>query len=221
MAISETERVEDYLRNVIVSRFCDHLGESLNSLFDLPGQYETLADGLSKRLQEDFADFGLGLTHLFITSVSPPPDVQQAIDDRSRVNAVGDLDGLVKMKAAMAMEKAATTGVASDGMGVALGLMLPSLMGAPAAAPATKNGPSCATCRGPLVSGSQFCSACGSPVLEFDRCTECHETLAANARFCSKCGHAVTDKPSARPCKSCRAENLPHSVFCNQCGERM
>lgn len=221
MAISETEQVEDYLRNVIVSRFSDHLGESLNSLFDLPGQYETLADGLSQRLQDDFADFGLGLTHLFVTSVSPPPDVQQAIDDRSRVNAVGDLDQLVKMKAAMAMEKAATTGVASDGMGVALGLMLPSLMGTPAAATAPKAGPQCKTCHAPITPGSQFCAACGSPVLEFDRCTACHETLAPNARFCSKCGHAVTDKPRARICKSCRAENLPNSVFCNQCGERM
>ena len=69
-----TESIEEYLKRVIVSRFNDHLGEHINSLFDLPGNYEELSTGLRDRLQKDFGHFGIGLLDLFITSITPPPE---------------------------------------------------------------------------------------------------------------------------------------------------
>jgi len=225
MGLSTAEQVEDYLRSVVISRLNDHLGESLDSLFDLPGRYEELSEGLQSRLQSDFSDFGLALTHIYVTSVTPPPDVQQAIDDRSRLEVIGNLDNLVKMKAAMAMEKAASQGTAGEGMGVAMGLMMPMLVNnanqPPRVAPAVPTGSKCPGCNTFMQEGSQFCSACGQQVLVFDKCTQCHEELSPNARFCSKCGHQTAQKPQPRTCKACNEQNLPSSVFCNQCGERL
>jgi membrane protease subunit (stomatin/prohibitin family) len=56
-------------------------------------------------LQQDFTHFGLSLTHLYINAITPPPEVQQAIDDRSRMEVFKDMNKLMQMKAAMAMEK--------------------------------------------------------------------------------------------------------------------
>ena len=227
MGLSTTEQVEDYLRSVVISRLNDHLGESLDSLFDLPGRYEELSEGLQTRLQDDFTDFGLTLTHIYLTSVTPPPDVQQAIDDRSRLEIIGNLDNLVKMKAAMAMEKAASSqGSAGEGMGVAMGMMMPMLMGnvntpTRGGSPPSTAGPSCPDCKSAMQPGSQFCSACGKQMLVFDTCSQCHDHLNPNARFCSKCGHPAADKPVPRVCKGCNTTNLSSSVFCNQCGDRI
>jgi len=227
-----TEEIEQYLKRVIVSRFNDHLGEHLDSVLNLPGRYEELASGLQKRLEEDFLRFGLALTQLYITSITPPPEVQQAIDDRGRLNVIQDLDRLVKMKAAMAMEKAAESqGEAGSGMGMGLGLMMPAMFAEafkPQPGAATGRPPqrpsqqvNCPDCRHPIGKEARFCPLCGHQQLVFDQCVDCGKNLPPNARFCPKCGHRADGKPVPKVCASCKTENLPDSVFCNQCGERL
>ena len=126
--IYTTAEVEEYLNSVIVSRFNDYMGQTLDSLLNLPAKYDELSEGLSKRLEEDFSHFGIRLAQLYINSVTPPPEVQQAIDDRSRMGVFKDMEKLMQMKAAMAMEKAAGGEAgAGSGMGTSLGLMLPAM----------------------------------------------------------------------------------------------
>ena len=63
-----------------------------------------------------------------MTSITPPAEVQQAIDDRSRMSVIKDMDNFVRMKAAMAMEKAAASGgEAGAGLGLGLGMMMPAM----------------------------------------------------------------------------------------------
>ena len=85
------------------------MGETIDTVFKLPGRYEELSTGLVKRLQEDFSHFGLGLQALYINSITPPADVQKAIDDKSRLAVFDDVNKLLKVKAAMALEKIAET----------------------------------------------------------------------------------------------------------------
>jgi len=224
------EKIEEYLKRVIISRFNDYLGERLDSLFNLPGRYEEISMGLQKRLQDDFSHFGLGLNNLYITSITPPPEVQKAIDDKSRLGVIQDLDRLVKMKAAMAMEKAAgSTGEAGSGMGMGLGLMMPAMF-ANAFKPQTSTGVgvspttqevNCPDCGYAIAMNSKFCPYCGHQQLVFGQCSECGKNLPPNARFCSKCGHPSDEKPVPKICTNCTTENLPGSAFCNQCGEKL
>ncbi|MBW2217242.1 MAG: zinc ribbon domain-containing protein, partial [Deltaproteobacteria bacterium] len=213
-------------KRVIVSRFNDHLGENLDSLFNLPGRYDDLSDGLQKRLQDDLSHFGLALTDLYITSITPPQEVQKAIDDKSRLGVIQDLDKLVKMKAAMAMEKASDAGGdAGSGMGMGLGLMMPGMLagsfspqqtgGTAVPAPQEMN---CPDCGNSIPQNAKFCPLCGHQQLVLDQCTNCSKNLPPNACFCPKCGHAADEKPVSPVCPHCQTENMPGSSFCNQCG---
>ena len=113
-----TDAIEEYLNRVVVSRFNDLMGEKIDTIFNLPARYDALARDLIKALEEDFAHFGLGLTQLYINSITPPPEVQKAIDDKSRLGVFDDLNKLLKMKAAMAMETASQSqGDAGAGLG--------------------------------------------------------------------------------------------------------
>jgi membrane protease subunit (stomatin/prohibitin family) len=228
MGIFTTEEIEEYLKKVIVSRFNDHLGENLDNLFNLPGRYDELSGGMQKRLQDDFSRFGLGLEHLYITSITPPPDVQKAIDDKSRLNVIQDLDNLVKMKAAMAMEKASeSTGEAGAGLGMGLGFMMPAMFTSAmkpqgeATADETKVEVQCPDCKKTIPSDATFCPYCGHQQVVFGQCTDCGKNLPPNAKFCPRCGRPVEKKPTPVTCPKCKADNLPEAAFCNQCGEKL
>ncbi len=231
-----TDEIEEYLKQVIVSRFNDHLGENLDSLFNLPGRYDELSEDLQKRLQDDFSNFGLALTDLYISSITPPQEVQKAIDDKSRLSVIQDLDRFVKMKAAMAMEKAAESqGEAGAGVGMGLGFMMPAMFaqsmtpqppgGRPAggggAGPAPAQEVTCMDCQHPIPADARFCPHCGHQQVVFDRCVNCGKNLPPNAKFCPKCGHPANEKPTPKFCQKCGTENLPGASFCNQCGEKL
>ena len=77
--IFTAEEIEEYLNRVIVSRFNDYMGETIDSIINLPAKYDELSEGLAKRLADDFRHFGLGLAQLYINAITPPPEVQKAI----------------------------------------------------------------------------------------------------------------------------------------------
>jgi membrane protease subunit (stomatin/prohibitin family) len=227
--IYTTEEVEEYLNRVIVSRFNDYMGETIDSILNLPAKYDELSEGLAKRLQEDFSHFGLALTHLYLNSITPPPEVQEAIDDRSRMGVFDDMNKLMQMKAAMAMEKAseAESSGAGMGMGTSMGLMMPAMFaryfsGDGKAAPqAATDATECPECHNEIPADAKFCLYCGHQQLVIRQCTNCNKNLTANAKFCSRCGHPAEEKPEPKFCGQCGGENLGDAKFCSSCGEKL
>ncbi|RUM37564.1 MAG: SPFH domain-containing protein [Desulfobulbus sp.] len=222
-----TEQVEEYLRRVIVSRLNDFLGEQLDTLFDLPGQFDELADQLQERLVKDFSRFGLALDEIYITSITPPEEVQTAIDDRSRLSVIKDMDKFVRMKAGMAMEKAAEAGgEAGSGVGLGLGMMIPGLFSGAAGTSGKseeKNNSviQCPDCENTIPADSRFCPLCGHQQVVMLKCNNCGKNLTPGARFCSRCGQPVSEKQVTNVCANCRTENLPDALFCLQCGHKL
>jgi membrane protease subunit (stomatin/prohibitin family) len=221
-----TEQVEDYLRQVIVSRFNDYLGEQLRSLFDLPGRFDEIAAGLQGQLARDFARFGLALDGLYVTSITPPEEVQQAIDDRSRMSVITDMDKFVRMKAAMAMEKAAAgSGEAGAGLGLGLGMMMPAMFGnlhgGGAAAGGKPTEISCQECDNRIPANARFCPYCGHQQLLNQQCDNCGKNLPPGSQFCPRCGHPADERAAEIVCPHCHASNLAGAIYCNQCGEKL
>lgn len=224
-----TAEIEEYLNQVIVSRYNDYMGETIDSILNLPSKYDELAEGLAKRLHKDFSHFGINLTHLYINSITPPAEVQQAIDDRSRMGVFDDMNKLMQMKAAMAMEKASEAdGGSGTGMGTGMGLMMPAMFAQyfAGALPQSKQKEeqpafSCPDCKHPIAVDAKFCPQCGHQQLVYNQCAQCAKNLTPNAKFCSRCGTAVEEMTQTKSCPTCGNENLADSMYCNECGEKL
>jgi membrane protease subunit (stomatin/prohibitin family) len=188
-----TGEIEEYLNRVIVSRFNDYMGETIDSILNLPAKYSNLSKGLSERLQKDFSRFGLVLAHLYINSITPPPEVQQAIDDRSRMGVFEDMNKLMQLKAAMAMEKAAEShgdAGAGLGMGTGLGLMMPAMFAryftaepSDGSHPGAQDNFICPECQNTVPTNARFCPQCGHQQLVFHQCGHCGKNLKPTANF--------------------------------------
>lgn len=224
-----TGEIEEYLNRVIVSRYNDYMGETIDSILNLPSKYDELSKGLAKRLHEDFSHFGINLTHLYINAITPPAEVQQAIDDRSRMGVFDDMNKLMQMKAAMAMEKASDAdGGAGAGMGAGMGLMMPAMFaqyfagGLPQAKQKEEQpAVSCPDCKHPIAVNAKFCPQCGHQQVVYNQCTKCNKNLTPSAKFCSRCGTSVEKMGATKSCPTCGNENLGDSLFCNECGEKL
>ncbi len=226
MANFTTEDIEQYLGRVIVSRLNDYMGENLDTILNLPGRYETWAEGLQKGLIDEFSKFGLGLTDLFITSITPPQDVQKLMDDRSAMGLFKDMNKLIQLKAATAMEKASENpGSAGEGMGMGLGFMVPSMISSmtkpQSSTPAEETKQKCPDCSQMIPHDAGFCPFCGHQIMVFEQCSNCGKNLSANARFCPRCGTKNDQKKPDIFCQKCGTENLMNSNFCNGCGEHL
>ena len=224
--VTTTEEVAEYLNRVIVARFNDFMGERIDTIFDLPAKYDEYSEELKKKLQDDFTQFGLGLTDLYINSITPPPEVQKAIDDKSRLGVFDDVNKLLKMKAAMALETAAQSqGETGASLGMGMGFMMPGMIAealkggsAPAAPPDTTL---CPACQRPAGSDAKFCPHCGRQLPAAPSCAGCGENLPRDAKYCVRCGRPVGQKPQEKKCSHCGKENQPDSVFCSRCGQRI
>ena len=224
-----TAEIEEYLNRVIVSRFNDFMGETLDSIINLPAEYDQLSEGLSRRLGEDFSHFGIKMTQMYINSITPPAEVQEAIDDRSRMAVFDDMNKLMQMKAAMAMEKVSETQEgAGAAMGTGIGLMMPAMFAQyfntaqsdrqPQTPDATGK---CPECDSLIPVDAKFCPQCGHQQVVFSQCQNCGKNIKPNAKFCSRCGKPVEEQRPSKNCTQCGTENLPESMYCNKCGEKL
>jgi membrane protease subunit (stomatin/prohibitin family) len=127
------DAISEQLRNLIVSRLADLLGESSHPVLDLAARYDELAAALQQRLTREWADYGLELTALLIENLSLPPEVEAALDRRTAIGLTGDLAAFRTYQEGIALEKAAANpaGGAAGGAGLAMGFALGDRLGPP------------------------------------------------------------------------------------------
>jgi membrane protease subunit (stomatin/prohibitin family) len=128
-----TNEIEDYLRDGIVSRLNTVLGKNLKTVFDLGQFYPQIESGVKSEVTEFFNSMGIELTDIIISGIVPPEEVQEKINERSSMGAVGNLDAYMKFKAAQSLEKAAENegggGMAGMGAGMGAGMLMANMMG--------------------------------------------------------------------------------------------
>ncbi|HEV2708337.1 MAG TPA: SPFH domain-containing protein [Pyrinomonadaceae bacterium] len=232
--IVSTQAVGDFLRDIIVSRLNDLLGENLKTVFDLPAFYDELAAGVRSRVAEDFSKQGLELVDLLISAITPPEEVQKKIDERASMSALGDMDRYMRYKAAESMQDAARQpgGAAGQGMGLGMGFGFGQVMaqGITGGGSQQQQGGQqqqqsggqtvpCVKCGAALAAGAKFCSNCGAQQQQQQQaatseCPNCKASVQAGAKFCANCGQSVEPKE----CKNCQSPLQPGAKFCPNCG---
>jgi membrane protease subunit (stomatin/prohibitin family) len=227
-----SDQVEGYLREVIVSRLNDFLGEHVDTILHLPRQYDEIGVAVKTRLQDDFRRYGLELIDFFIHAITPPPEVQRMIDERSSMAAIGNLDDFMKFKAAKALGDAASGigaagGQAAGGLGVGLGaglgLMLPGMIyrtlhpgDADPQRIQARGVVNCPECYAEVPLTARFCLSCGHQLVVANKCPHCGKNVTAQANFCPACGRNLRATLS---CARCSTVVPPGTKFCTNCGE--
>ena len=114
--------ITDQLRNMIVSRFAEVLGESKIPALDLAANYSELGGFIGQAIKPDLQKMGLDLVQLLVENISLPPEVEQALDTRTKMGVIGNLNAYSQFQAAEAMRDAAKNPNGGAGQGVGLGV---------------------------------------------------------------------------------------------------
>jgi excisionase family DNA binding protein len=122
------DEFNDTMRSRVVSVFSDALATANVPALDVASRYGELGEALLPVINPIIGDkYGLAMTSFIVENVSVPPEVEQAIDQRSSMAAVGNLNDYVKFQMARGMEKggAGAGGVAAE---MAVGMAMANQM---------------------------------------------------------------------------------------------
>jgi membrane protease subunit (stomatin/prohibitin family) len=138
------DEIVNQLRNLIVSRFADMMGESKIPVLDLASSYNELSESLSGLIGAEFNNYGLQLVTLLIENISLPAEVEQTLDRRTGMGVVGDLTEYTKFNTADSIPAAAANpgGLAAAGAGVGIGMAIAGPVAQAVADPAKTSNPS-------------------------------------------------------------------------------
>lgn len=150
--------LEDQLKSLVLSEFSDALGELKIPALDLAANYKELGTKIESFLNESFKEMGLEIRKFLIENISMPPEVEAAIDKRSQMNVLGNLDQYAKFQAANAMENASKSqgdsGMMGAGMGMGMGVGMANMMNQAFSGSSQPQGP-------PPIPGTNFFVAIG------------------------------------------------------------
>lgn len=122
------EEFSDTMRSRIVSIFSDALATSNVPVLDAAKRYTELGDALLPLINPVMtAKYGLEITSFIVENISVPPEVEEAIDQRSGMAAVGNLNDYVKFQLGRGLETGggSTGGLATE---MAVGLAIAQQM---------------------------------------------------------------------------------------------
>ncbi len=132
-----TDDISDQLRNLILSRFANILGESNIPVLDLAANYDDLSEYITAKIAPEFLEYGLEITKLLVENISLPESVEAALDKRTSMGVIGNLRNYSEFQAAEAMVAAAKnpSGGASEGIGMGMGFAIANKMSETLTAP--------------------------------------------------------------------------------------
>ncbi len=227
-----TDEIEGFLKGMIISRLADLLGETIESIFDLAQYYDEIGTLAKSRLGDDFGKYGLQLVDFYVQAITPPEEVQERIDERSAMAALGDMNQYMRFKTATAMGDAAKNesggGAAGAGVGMGaglgMGMTMANMMGQTMSGGGQSSNGSgssgaaalvtCPSCGKNVVPG-KFCPECGKPLSV--TCPECGGVVPPGTKFCPECGAKIG---GGKVCSKCGADVPAGSKFCPECGEK-
>jgi excisionase family DNA binding protein len=113
------------MRSRVVSIFSDALASAKIPVLDVASRYTELGDALLPLINPVISSkYGIHLGSFVVENVSVPPEVEAAIDKRSSMAAVGNLNDFVKYQMAKGMEAPGGGGAAGTASQLAVGFAI-------------------------------------------------------------------------------------------------
>src|SRR5882724_11762002 len=132
----------DTMRSRIVSVFTDALASAKVPVLDVAARYGELGAALLPVINPAVTSkYGIEISSFIVENVSVPPEVEQAIDKRSSMAAIGNLNDYVKFQMAESMGKGGGEGgsmattAAQLGAGLAMGQQMVAALNMPQTTP--------------------------------------------------------------------------------------
>jgi excisionase family DNA binding protein len=130
------DEFSDTMRSRIVSVFTDALASAKVPVLDAASRYNELGAALLPLINPAvMTRYGIEITSFVVENISVPPEVEQAIDKRSSMAAIGNLNDYVKFQMAEGMTKGGAgenmAGTAASlGAGLAMGQQMMAALNA-------------------------------------------------------------------------------------------
>jgi len=128
-----TESITNQLRNVAITRFTDAIGESKIPVLDMASNFDEISKFCENKMKPEFMEYGIELLKFLVASITLPENVEAALDKRSSMGIIGDMNKFTQFEVGQSMEAAANNpagGGAAAGMGMGMGFgMANSMMG--------------------------------------------------------------------------------------------
>jgi excisionase family DNA binding protein len=123
------DEFNDTMRSRIVSVFSEALAQSKIPALDVAARYGELGEALRPLINpQTIAKYGIEITSFIVENVSVPPEVEQAIDKRSSMAAVGNLNDYVKFQMAQGLGQGGGGGLGGVGAEMAVGMAMAQQM---------------------------------------------------------------------------------------------
>ncbi|MFM8359250.1 MAG: SPFH domain-containing protein [Verrucomicrobiota bacterium] len=148
------DEFQDAMRSRLVSAFTDALATARIPVLDVASRYTEVGEALLPILNPILREkYGLELGSFIVENVSVPPEVEAAIDKRTSLAAIGNLNDYVKLKFAESLGQPGGTGAAGNAAEIAMGFGLAQqmmgqsggILGAPQGTPPAAGAPAPAT----------------------------------------------------------------------------
>jgi excisionase family DNA binding protein len=124
-----TDEFADTMRSRIVSIFTDALATAKVPVLDVAARYTELGEALLPLINPAVSSkYGLEISTFIVENVSVPPEVEQAIDKRSSMAAIGNLNDFVKYQMGKGFEQGGGAGTAGTAAELAVGFGLAQQM---------------------------------------------------------------------------------------------
>ncbi len=115
----------DTMRSRLVSVFSEALAESKVPVLDVATRYSELGEALLPVINPIVGEkYGIEMASFVVENVSVPPEVEAAIDKRSSMAAVGNLNDYVKYQMAQGLGQGGGSGVGGLGAEMAVGMAM-------------------------------------------------------------------------------------------------
>ncbi len=128
----EADEISELLRAIVVQSFSDACATSKIAVLDLASSFLELSEEVRKIVVERVDDeYGLDIPQLQIVNVSLPPEVEEALDKRSSMNVIGNMQQYQQYQMGAAMPIAAANpagGLAGAGVGLGMGMAMANQM---------------------------------------------------------------------------------------------